>query len=39
MSQFLDRLSFFRKVTEPFADGHGITTTDNVKCAVFANFC
>ena len=29
MSQFLDRLSFFRKITEPFADGHGITTTED----------
>ena len=29
MSQFLDRLTFFRKITEPFADGHGITTTED----------
>ncbi len=29
MSQFLDRLSFFRRVTEPFAGGHGITTTED----------
>jgi nitrate reductase alpha subunit len=29
MSHFLDRLTFFKKVREPFADGHGITTDEN----------
>ncbi|MCP8939562.1 nitrate reductase subunit alpha [Alsobacter sp. SYSU M60028] len=29
MSQFLDRLTFFRKVSEPFSDGHGITTDED----------
>ncbi len=29
MSHFLDRLTFFRKIKEPFADGHGITTTED----------
>ena len=29
MSHFLDRLTFFNKVNEPFADGHGITTTED----------
>ncbi|MEI6202313.1 MAG: nitrate reductase subunit alpha, partial [Enhydrobacter sp.] len=29
MSHFLDRLTFFNKVKEPFADGHGITTGEN----------
>ena len=28
MSHFLDRLSFFRRKAEPFADGHGITTDE-----------
>ncbi|MBY6191861.1 nitrate reductase subunit alpha [Microbulbifer agarilyticus] len=28
MSQFLDRLTFFRKKTEKFSAGHGITTED-----------
>ena len=29
MSQLLDRLTFFRRRTEPFADGHGITTGED----------
>jgi len=29
VSHFLDRLTFFRKINEPFADGHGITTTED----------
>ncbi|GIL01850.1 MAG: respiratory nitrate reductase subunit [Alphaproteobacteria bacterium] len=29
MSHFLDRLTFFTKVSEPFADGHGITTDED----------
>ena len=29
MSHFLDRLTFFTKVKEPFAGGHGITTTED----------
>jgi nitrate reductase alpha subunit len=29
VSHFLDRLTFFNKVREPFADGHGITTDEN----------
>ena len=29
MSHFLDRLTFFRKATEPFANGHGITTNED----------
>ena len=29
MSHFLDRLTFFKKVREPFADGHGITTEES----------
>ncbi len=29
MSHFLDRLSFFARPREPFADGHGITTTED----------
>jgi nitrate reductase alpha subunit len=29
VSHFLDRLSFFKKVKEPFADGHGITTSED----------
>jgi nitrate reductase alpha subunit len=29
VSHFLDRLTFFNKVNEPFADGHGITTTED----------
>ncbi|MCA1952537.1 MAG: hypothetical protein LDL25_05235, partial [Hyphomicrobiales bacterium] len=29
MSNFLDRLTFFTKVREPFADGHGITTDED----------
>ena len=29
MSHFLDRLTFFRKINEPFAGGHGITTTED----------
>jgi nitrate reductase alpha subunit len=29
MSHFLDRLTFFRKTTEPFAGGHGVTTTED----------
>ena len=29
MSHFLDRLTFFNKVNEPFADGHGITTSED----------
>ncbi|HRE22542.1 MAG TPA: molybdopterin-dependent oxidoreductase, partial [Rhabdaerophilum sp.] len=29
MSNFLDRLTFFSKVREPFADGHGITTNED----------
>ena len=29
MSHFLDRLTFFTKVNEPFAGGHGITTTED----------
>ena len=26
MSHFLDRLTYFRRTREKFADGHGITT-------------
>jgi nitrate reductase alpha subunit len=29
MSHFLDRLTFFKKVAEPFSDGHGVTTTED----------
>ena len=29
MSHFLDRLAFFRKEKEPFADGHGIATNED----------
>ena len=29
MSNFLDRLTFFNKVKEPFAGGHGITTAED----------
>lgn len=29
MSHFLDRLTFFNKVTEPFSDGHGVTTGED----------
>jgi len=29
VSHFLDRLTFFRKVKEPFAGGHGITTAED----------
>jgi nitrate reductase / nitrite oxidoreductase, alpha subunit len=29
MSHFLDRLTFFTKIKEPFADGHGITTAED----------
>ena len=29
MSHFLDRLSFFARAKEPFADGHGIKTTED----------
>ena len=29
MSHFLDRLTFFKKVNEPFANGHGITTGED----------
>ncbi len=29
MSHFLDRLTFFRRKPEPFANGHGITTTED----------
>ncbi|MBN9277162.1 MAG: nitrate reductase subunit alpha, partial [Hyphomicrobium sp.] len=29
MSQFLDRLTFFNKVKEPFSNGHGITTDED----------
>jgi nitrate reductase alpha subunit len=29
VSHFLDRLTFFNKVREPFADGHGITTSED----------
>ncbi len=29
MSHFLDRLTFFNKVQEPFSNGHGITTNED----------
>ncbi len=29
MSHFLDRLTFFNRVDEPFSDGHGITTNED----------
>ena len=29
MSYFLDRLTFFRRNPEPFADGHGFTKTES----------
>ena len=29
MSHFLDRLTFFNKVSEPFANGHGVTTGED----------
>jgi nitrate reductase alpha subunit len=29
VSHFLDRLTFFNKVNEPFANGHGITTSED----------
>jgi nitrate reductase alpha subunit len=29
MSHFLDRLTFFKRATEPFSNGHGITTTED----------
>jgi nitrate reductase alpha subunit len=29
MSNFLDRLTFFNKVSEPFSNGHGITTNED----------
>ena len=28
MSHFLDRLTFFNRVSEPFAGGHGVTTSE-----------
>ena len=29
MSHFLDRLTFFKRASEPFSGGHGITTTED----------
>jgi nitrate reductase alpha subunit len=29
MSHFLDRLTFFNKVSEPFSNGHGVTTAED----------
>lgn len=29
MSYFLDRLQFFRRTAEPFANGHGEARTEN----------
>jgi nitrate reductase / nitrite oxidoreductase, alpha subunit len=29
MSHFIDRLNFFRKTSEPFANGHGMTTAED----------
>ncbi|MCZ8259933.1 MAG: nitrate reductase subunit alpha [Beijerinckiaceae bacterium] len=29
MSHFLDRLTFFNKISEPFANGHGVTTAED----------
>ncbi len=29
MSHFLDRLTFFNRVADPFSDGHGITTNED----------
>ena len=29
MSHFLDRLTFFNRTADPFADGHGITTRED----------
>ena len=29
MSHFLDRLTFFNKVKEPFSDGHGVMTSED----------
>jgi nitrate reductase alpha subunit len=29
MSHFIDRLTFFKKVAEPFANGHGVTTDED----------
>ena len=29
MSQFIDRLLFFRKYVGQFADGHGVVTNEN----------
>jgi hypothetical protein len=29
MSHFLDRLTFFTRKTEPFSDGHGVTTDED----------
>ena len=29
MSHFLDRLTFFRRASEPFSEGHGITTHED----------
>src|SRR6516164_2250289 len=29
MSHFLDRLTFFTKIKEPFADGHGVATSED----------
>jgi nitrate reductase alpha subunit len=29
MSHFLDRLTFFARNREPFANGHGVTTTED----------
>ena len=31
MSHFLDRLTFFKQKREPFADGHGVLTTEDRK--------
>ena len=32
MSHFLNRLTFFNKVSEPFSNGHGITTYEDRSC-------
>ncbi len=29
MSHFLDRLNFFKKITDTFSDGHGIVTNED----------
>ncbi|MFN7882606.1 MAG: hypothetical protein ACK5PF_06285, partial [bacterium] len=29
MSHFLDRLTFFNKIAEPFSNGHGVTTNED----------